>query len=581
MLDLHTYIGEERLVTKAFLIISISNLSLFSLIELAQQNPQFFEKFYVFSSRDIITSACFHTTDMDDYFNEICNDITEKMNSLNHPEDGLCTEPKSITTYHIGRAPPPLSVFNSKLTQARPIRHLTKESLKFVSFLIMRDILIQRSNGPKELIEMCATCRSLHKNDKNEVNNIDDFQMNYDPNEAIRYYTETGFLFRTINQVCGTENMEEIYKFRIYISDLHKKLNQLDMEQEENDIKPCIQKVYRGKSIAGSVLQQLTDNKGGLISMNGFLSTTVDPEVASIFADDEMQLDEGHKRVHFEFRIGKEIKLPYAYIADCSTKKHQAEVLFSLGTIWRIESIKHDEHLYIIELTSCEKLDSELAELLRKYTGGNVTLMSLGDILLELGDENEAVWSYRKMLDQQSAVDETTGILHYKIGMIQFEKKFYDEALKNLTEAKRLLEGLENKLNEPMLSRPIYIHCTEPPLLKIYNNIGFMLEKNGRFEEAVVNYERALNEKGSNTELATVHNNLSLLQFHLGNYATAHKHYKKACELIVDSHTWSMEFKQNLKRTNDQLDHIAKNKAQKRNNQKTTIDIVVYESMTG
>jgi hypothetical protein len=585
MLDFSTYIDEKRLVTKIFLIISLSDLSLFSLLDATQQHPQFFEKVYVFSSAKIITSACFHTTIMDDLFIKISNDIMEKINPLNRAEDELCTEPEPITTHDIDKALPSLSVFNSTLTQATQatvIRHLTKESFKFVSFLIMRDILIRNSYEKEELVEMCVTCRGLQENDK-ELKSIDQLKMNYDPDQAIKYYTQSSFLCRTINKVCGTENMEEIYKFRKYIRDLHKKLEQVDKEQK-NDIKPLIEKVYRGKPLAGCVLQQLIDNKGGLISINGFLSTTVDPEVASMFAGDKKQTDEGHTCVRFEFEIDKEkeIKLPYAYIPDYSTKPFELEVLFSPGTIWRIKSIRPDKNPLTIELTSCEEFDSKLNQLLQKYTDEPVTLTSLGNILLDFGNESEAEWCYRKMLDQQCNDDETSGTLHYKIGMIQFKKKLYDAALINLVEAERFLQQSENKLNESTPSLPINKYCAEPPLLKIYNHIGLMHEKNSKFEQAIKKYEQAikkyeqeLNGKSSNPDLAMVHNNLGFLHFRLGNYITAYEHQKKACKLGSNSPPSSIGFEKNLKRTKDHLDCIADDEERKAKRQKTTADVLV------
>ena len=46
--------------------------------------------------------------------------------------------------------------------------------------------------------------------------------------EAIKYYTGNSCLSRTVNQACHTEDMKELFTFRVYISDLHKKLNEYD-----------------------------------------------------------------------------------------------------------------------------------------------------------------------------------------------------------------------------------------------------------------------------------------------------------------------------------------------------------------
>ena len=88
--DFYTYIDEERLVAKIFLIISISDSSLDSIVELVEQCPKVFEKVYNFSPTKIPTSICFNTTNIDDLFKRMSNDIQEyinKTNSPNRPQD--------------------------------------------------------------------------------------------------------------------------------------------------------------------------------------------------------------------------------------------------------------------------------------------------------------------------------------------------------------------------------------------------------------------------------------------------------------------------------------------------------------
>jgi tetratricopeptide (TPR) repeat protein len=268
--------------------------------------------------------------------------------------------------------------------------------------------------------------------------------------------------------------------------------------------------------------------------------------------------------------MDEKVNQPYAHIGLYSDVPAESEVLFSLGTIWRIKSITHDKHLCTIELTSCKELDLELDRLPEKYTNDNATFISLGDILHELGDENEAEWCYRKMLDQYSKDDETTGILYYKIGMIQFEKKLYFEAFRNLIEAVSLLRQSKNKQIMTTSSRSIYKYCDELSLLKIYNNIGFIHEKNGKFKEAAQHYEQALEDKSSHTEQVIAYRNFGLLHFRLGNYNAAKEHHETALRLTEVNDICSQEFRKYLKRTNDYLDYIADDEKHKHKKQKTT-----------
>ncbi|CAF3997456.1 unnamed protein product [Adineta steineri] len=239
---------------------------------------------------------------------------------------------------------------------------------------------------------MWATCRSLYRENQAQLDHIDKLEEAYVACEAIKYYTGNSCLSRTVNQACHSENMRQIFEFRVYISHLHKQLVEYHEQNNKDELTSCIRLLYRGKPLSGSVLQQLIDNEGKLISMNGFLSTTVDSQVASSFhGDDQASKDSiGYKPVLFTLEIDTKIKQPYAYIATCSTKPDELEVLFSLGTIWRIKSIEVTKDLCTIELTSCNECDSQSTELLNTYTKHGCNLSSIGDILLKLGDDDEA-----------------------------------------------------------------------------------------------------------------------------------------------------------------------------------------------
>jgi tetratricopeptide (TPR) repeat protein len=151
--------------------------------------------------------------------------------------------------------------------------------------------------------------------------------------------------------------------------------------------------------------------------------------------------------------------------------------------------------------------------------------------------------------------------------MIQSEKEFYDAALINLNEAERLLRQLRNEPNQTTTSRPIYMPYTELPLLKIYSNIAFMLEKKNKFEEAAVRYEQALKEQGLDCDKAIIHHNVGLVYLYLGEYTAAKEHQEAANRLIGNSHPWSQEFDSNLKRTQKLLDDIAESAKKKQRKQ--------------
>ncbi|CAF0904785.1 unnamed protein product [Adineta steineri] len=406
---------------------------------------------------------------------------------------------------------------------------------------------------------MWATCRSLYRENQAQLDHIDKLEEAYVACEAIEYYTGNSCLSRTVNQACHSENMRQIFKFRVYISDLHKQLVEYHEQNEKDELISCIQKLYRGKPLSGSVLQQLIDNKGNLISMNGFLSTTTNNKVASFYHGDDQvsRVNYGYRPVLFILEINTKIKQPYAYIATCSTKPHEREVLFSLGTIWRIKSIEVNKDLCTIELTSCDEFDSQSTELLNTYAKNGCNLSSIGDILLKLGDDDEAEWFYKKMLKQNSLNSETRANLYYKIGNIRYEKKDYSIALENYKDAEKLLSPSTNEsdISPPQL---MYVSDTQSPLIAIYNNMGFIHANDDDSSKAVSCYEQALKVKnGPRSQIATVHNNLGLLYYTRNKYEEAREQHTKAIQLTDDSHSKWIEFKSNLDVANERCQHLA------------------------
>ncbi|CAF4026206.1 unnamed protein product [Rotaria sordida] len=184
--------------------------------------------------------------------------------------------------------------------------------------------------------------------------------------------------------------------------------------------------------------------------MNGFLSTTVDYDVALRFAGNAQKLDKGYKSTLFLLKIDKKVRQPYTFIGDCSAIQGELEVLFSLGTIWRIKSVIPNKNLYKIELSSCDDMDLQLTELRQKYMKQGYRFSALGDILHALGHDAEAEWFYNKMLEQPSLDNRTRGILYQKIGMIRKEKGDLNGACEKLERAAALLKP---QINESDMSR--------------------------------------------------------------------------------------------------------------------------------
>ena len=560
--EFYTYIAKEQLVVRIFLIISTIDTSLKCLLELTEKYPQIFEKVYIFSSATIQMTNRFMTNNTDVLFKQINKDMQNSIGSVISNRDVRemsFAEDDPSTTSSNYRWLPSLCVFNSTSQTNIPIQHLTKESLRFLCFLRMIDILRRSRYDRNELSAMWSSVRDHYKGNQEQLDAIDELEETYDKAKAIHYYTGNSCLSRVVNQTFHTENMREIFTYRVYISDLHQQLVNTHNQDEQNGLKECIVKVYRGKPLSGSALQQLIDNVGGLVSMNGFLSTTVDSEVASHYHGDEQvtKCRPGYRPVLFEFKIDASMKQPYAYIGDCSTKPDEAEVLFSLGTLWRIKDVKISNELCTIVLSAYDESDLQLLEVLKELTGKECDMLSIGDLFFRLGEYDEAEWFYEKMLKQSSLNDEIKRTLHYKIGMIRFERKDYFVALKRFEDALRLFPSKTDKPNQISAGQLGCVYGNQSPFITIHTNMGIIHQAEEQYEKAEGCYKQAVEIKSeSQLGRATAHNRLGLLYFCRKKYKEAREHHKKAVDLIDKSDSNWIEFERNLEFANQRCEHV-------------------------
>ncbi|CAF1284333.1 unnamed protein product, partial [Didymodactylos carnosus] len=160
--------------------------------------------------------------------------------------------------------------------------------------------------------------------------------------------------------------------------------------------------VYRGQQLSIAELKKLQDNIGGLISVMTFLSTTTSSSTAVDFAGD------GYGRPYFE-SIFMEIEInlnvvttPFANISKLSHLETENEVLFSVGTIFRIDCVeRHTSTLWYVKLTLCEEDNKEVKCLIDHFKSGigqfrttEHSFAIFGSILCEMGEYEKAKQYY-------------------------------------------------------------------------------------------------------------------------------------------------------------------------------------------
>ena len=216
-------------------------------------------------------------------------------------------------------------------------RNLTKDSASFFWHQLLIDVLRQMSQNERAKDDLLDKCSDYYRRSKCELTKINDFRHHYLKDDAIKWYTADTFLYRLLNKAFRTEDFELIYRFRFFIIDLCENL-----EHEHEKLKEeSAMTLYRGQQMPSNEFEKLKKNIGGLISTNGFFSTSRDLNIALVFAG---ATNEWNTAVMFQIRADPSLEsVIFADIDKLSTFEGEKEVLFSLGATFRIESVHYDK----------------------------------------------------------------------------------------------------------------------------------------------------------------------------------------------------------------------------------------------
>jgi len=247
---------------------------------------------------------------------------------------------------------------------------LTEEKIAFVWFQVLTEILIQMPQLPTAKEEMLEEWRRACDIGHDDTKLINEFRSDYTPEQAIRWYTRNTFLYRSLNQALRSENIDNIYKFRLFIVDLHRQLTETFQSSVPTE---QVLTVYRGQRMTKVEVEKLRNNLHGLISMNSFISTSVNETITRTFLKPKNQ-EQQETTVGVLFKmtlrndIAQQTKKPFADIRKFSVYSHEEEILLSMGTVFRIDKIEqHPPDFYYFDLTMCTANIDHQVSIKRSY----------------------------------------------------------------------------------------------------------------------------------------------------------------------------------------------------------------------
>lgn len=300
---------------------------------------------------------------------------------------------------------------------------------KFVFFQVLIDCLLRLKPHPNDNKELLAFFNEQYKGNNLELANIYDFEKNYLPGKALWWYTRESFFYKSLNAALRTQDIHLIFLFRQYISDIQIQLKSC---QVQNSIK-----VYRSQIISTEELKSLQQCRAQLISINSFFSTSDKFDRALSFLKMPSDIDNS-EAVLFEIHADSDnvTTKPFANISSHSAFPEESEILFMLGSIFRVQNIKRDksDKVWIIQMTLINDNELELKQVLthmtEKLVGGETNLRTFAHLLSGIGKQVLATKYLRRLLDQLAEDDPSRGDLYEEIGQFLSQAGHLDKSMK-------------------------------------------------------------------------------------------------------------------------------------------------------
>ncbi|CAF0884534.1 unnamed protein product [Rotaria sp. Silwood1] len=193
---------------------------------------------------------------------------------------------------------------------------------------------------------MLDFCLQLYANN-NRFADIRNFAENYRREDSIYWYTKESFIYRCVNQILRSGDIDKCYALRFYIADLSAQLHTLKYQQQKVLEKAGMTILYRGIRQSDEELNLLRDLVGLVVSVKTFMSTSRNKDIALTYASPFDWQAENSRPLLLEIYV--DLSSPTVIAADIaglSNFDEESEVLFDIGSTFRVDMLTFDMSNY-------------------------------------------------------------------------------------------------------------------------------------------------------------------------------------------------------------------------------------------
>ncbi|CAF1184226.1 unnamed protein product [Didymodactylos carnosus] len=223
------------------------------------------------------------------------------------------------------------------------------------------DTILCMPRTPESRAEMIAEFRRAYSDNQVTLADIADFENTYQPYAVLQWYTRNSFLSRSINHALRSSNVDAMFKLRYVLTDLYDQLNGSHKAKRSSFQKRKVETFYRGQLMSSKEFDCFNELRDSIISINTFLSTTTSMQIALMYAGQYLE-NPDLTSVVFSIETDSEAHTrPYANISHYSMFEDEDEVLFAMGSVFRIGNIRqlpNADNIWIIHLRMIDQEDS-------------------------------------------------------------------------------------------------------------------------------------------------------------------------------------------------------------------------------
>ncbi|UJR12217.1 hypothetical protein I4U23_016394 [Adineta vaga] len=361
----------------------------------------------------------------------------------------------------------------STLNQSQKIiKDLSKQSAEFLWFQFFKNILYRLPSNQYGRKQFIDKCRLYYQGNEKTLEEINDFERNYQSDLAIQWYLKKSFIYKLINKALQIKDMIQLFYLRFFITDLSNNLNNQYEKIVESTEK--IVNVYKQMKVSFEELNQLKENQGKLISFNGYLLTNRSRNKTLALAT------KPSKQISVLFEIKCDIeqlnkKILFGDISQFNQHSNEKEVLFDIGNLFYLENIQEDNQIWIIKLIG----SNDREKLLHNFIGNNEKndLIVFGKLIYQMGFHYQSRKYFEQLLIYQKNQEDICSIesclahaSHYQ-GDLKRARDLYDQIYDRLMHS-----------NPPKIKESAYI----------LNQIGHILQLQTKYDESKQFYEKSL-----------------------------------------------------------------------------------------